>query len=436
MGGNQKDKERKTNRGVTLIVLVVTIIILLILAGVTIAMLTGENGILNKAQEAKEETQDAEINERIQLVKYAAEISNYSEGKTLEEYLKNEFGEENVIIKEGKYIVKAYGKEYIASEIEKIPNVSENIPVDSESVESFSKDKNVIIEDEYKNKIKIPAGFGLAADTGNNVTEGIVIQDKEKGNQFVWVPVGSIKDEVNDTSPILIELSRYEFTGIVNDETAEVTTTKKSLNEDINNTGSYNDSSYLEEQTSSVENKAVAINLNDFISNVKSTGGYYIARYEAGKELTQIGGDEQLGEAVVKKEQNTYKSITQKQASDLSQALYTNKNFESDLINSLAWDTALVFIQTFGQSNYSMQGRVDTNTGLQTTGKSGDEQLNIYDMASNVYEWSTEKSMNSKYSCVYRGGGYNSKSSPSSSRFGNTITYKDTSVSFRPIIYL
>lgn len=42
-------------RGITLIALVITIIVLLILAGITISMLTGENGILNKASKAKEE---------------------------------------------------------------------------------------------------------------------------------------------------------------------------------------------------------------------------------------------------------------------------------------------------------------------------------------------------------------------------------------------
>ena len=48
-----KNKE-KNNKGITLIALVITIIILLILAGISIATLTGENGVLNKANKAKE----------------------------------------------------------------------------------------------------------------------------------------------------------------------------------------------------------------------------------------------------------------------------------------------------------------------------------------------------------------------------------------------
>ena len=47
----------KNTKGITLIALVITIIVLLILAGVSIAMLTGENGIMNNAKEAKTQTE-------------------------------------------------------------------------------------------------------------------------------------------------------------------------------------------------------------------------------------------------------------------------------------------------------------------------------------------------------------------------------------------
>ena len=67
----QKEKiplkqRKKAERGITLIALVITIIVLLILAGVTIATLTGENGILTRASDAKEQTEIAEVKERVQ----------------------------------------------------------------------------------------------------------------------------------------------------------------------------------------------------------------------------------------------------------------------------------------------------------------------------------------------------------------------------------
>ena len=58
---------RRTNSGVTLIALIITIIVLLILAGVTIAMIVGENGILNRATEAAVQTEQASIKEALDL---------------------------------------------------------------------------------------------------------------------------------------------------------------------------------------------------------------------------------------------------------------------------------------------------------------------------------------------------------------------------------
>ena len=55
------------NKGITLIALVITIIVLLILAGISIAMLTGQNGILNRATEAKNTTGTAQVDEQVKL---------------------------------------------------------------------------------------------------------------------------------------------------------------------------------------------------------------------------------------------------------------------------------------------------------------------------------------------------------------------------------
>ena len=62
----------RSQKGITLIALVITIIVLLILAGVSIAMLTGKNGVLTRATEAKTETTTAEITERMGMAIQAA----------------------------------------------------------------------------------------------------------------------------------------------------------------------------------------------------------------------------------------------------------------------------------------------------------------------------------------------------------------------------
>lgn len=69
-------KNFRKNQGITLIALVITIIVLLILAGISISMLTGQNGILNRAQEAKEKTEEAVLEEKIKLAVAEAQMSD------------------------------------------------------------------------------------------------------------------------------------------------------------------------------------------------------------------------------------------------------------------------------------------------------------------------------------------------------------------------
>ncbi len=72
------------NKGITLIALVITIIVLLILAGVSIAMLTGDNGILNQANKAKADTARAEVVERVNM-ELNAQLTNAMAGENFDE---------------------------------------------------------------------------------------------------------------------------------------------------------------------------------------------------------------------------------------------------------------------------------------------------------------------------------------------------------------
>ena len=102
----------KRNKGITLIALVITIIVLLILAGVTIATLTGENGILTKAQEASIQTRGAQVEELVNLWKSEIEMNeNFngdatvkSEDELLQELLSDKQVYENEIDRENKTI--------------------------------------------------------------------------------------------------------------------------------------------------------------------------------------------------------------------------------------------------------------------------------------------------------------------------------------------
>lgn len=74
----------RNQKGITLVALVITIIVLLILAGVTISMVLGQNGILNQANQAKAENQKATVEEQVQMAVFA-QISQYLQNNVLTE---------------------------------------------------------------------------------------------------------------------------------------------------------------------------------------------------------------------------------------------------------------------------------------------------------------------------------------------------------------
>lgn len=78
------DKQMKREQGITLIALVVTIVVLLILAAVSISMLTGENGIITQAQNSKEQTEIGYEKEQVSLAYASAKTKKISEGDTSE----------------------------------------------------------------------------------------------------------------------------------------------------------------------------------------------------------------------------------------------------------------------------------------------------------------------------------------------------------------
>ena len=105
---------KKMSKGITLIALVVTIIVLLILAGISVQMLTGDNGILNRAGDAKEESDEATIKEKVKLA--YLEALTEGEGKvteiTLTHALDKEFGSGKYILSEDLDKVTIGKKDY------------------------------------------------------------------------------------------------------------------------------------------------------------------------------------------------------------------------------------------------------------------------------------------------------------------------------------
>lgn len=168
----------KNQKGVTLVSLVVTIIVLLILAGISVAMLTGDNGILTQANSAKKKTDTSKNEEIIKLIYNAAKLkltapSEDDKGKSLlqlsEEEAESSFKEYNITIKEiGTTTTKDYIYKFGNSEIEYTLDSSGNIKQDDGSLtlQSLFRSKAYPGESTATGTITQTAG-GFIADIQN-----------------------------------------------------------------------------------------------------------------------------------------------------------------------------------------------------------------------------------------------------------------------------
>ncbi len=440
---------RKTNKGITLIALVITIIVLLILAGISILVLTGENGILNKANTAKDKTDRETAKEEVQLAvmgSYGIDGNlNYEQLKENLDKVEGIVNTPDIITKESfpmevyvdgyKVTIEENGNVIIQDE--KTPNIPKLTTIKQAKEEGKVLDENnpVTIKDKYENKIVVPEGFKIASDSAEDVTGGVVIEDVNHGatagSQFVWIPVGEIKSENGITKTI--ELNRYTF----DKEGNSIAQGTKVIN-----------SYYQELETSNQEN-TTAKDIQVFKLSVSQNGGYYIGRYEARtKERRTVKTDEKgLGQVTVKKDEYIYNWVTVQQAAKLSKEMYKeDKNFTSDLINSYAWDTAIVFLQTFDDrvnktKPYSKQSALNLNllemgTNYSEDINNQDKICNIWDMASNALELSTENYKDSRCPCVIRGGTYQYTDKYTDTRTSATLTGAGNYSSFRIVIYI
>ena len=429
---------KKYQNGVTLTVLVVTIVVLLILAAITITAVFDDGGIMDKAKEAQNK-----VDEGIEKDKEDAnKLSN-----SLQDYLD-----------------------------ELNPKITDS---SLKSNDRTTASSTVIAEDEKGNQVVVPGGFKVAADSGTSVQQGIVIEDKD-GNQFVWIPVsntnndGSNKIIKNDGSEVEITLGRYTFATTTpgtptlvqkGSEYAEVTAANVADGTVATKYkgGDYfyelSDSRTSNEKTDLTGTNTTAKNLQDFITKTNKNKGFYIARYEAsyGSGYNSSGSTTaaKYGDAKPLSKVSTANSessmnytagtlwnfIRQGQAAIVSQNMYKNDSYvESDLVNSYAWDTAIVYIQSMGNSNYAnANGAV--NTTLKNTGATGDQKCKIFDMAGNLEEWTTEYSAGTgsskAYPCTFRGGCYKyPKNTYTSVRSNTDATNNFGGISFRPLLYV
>ena len=418
-------------KGITLIALVVTIVVLLILAGVSLNAIFSENGIIKRAQDAQNKMDQATQNDLDAI----NELNNWIDGKTNGTTGENTTGGNTT------------GGNDNLSTTTKISTLVGTVV-----------DKNTKAEDAYGNKITIPKGFKVLAHgtedgsasytySGDNipaVQDGIVIENGTDGNQFVWIPVGTIKNKNGSTNTIT--LGRYsDFTaknGVYTPEqvaSVENCTQEVTINTDFKELSTFRAGNSAEDSTAQ---NATARDLKTFIETSLANGGYYIARFEASGTALKIAS---------KYNQTVLGNIKQPNAAKAAREMYgeIKENNElvyaSDLVNSYAWDTAIIFIQTYSTGeNASSYASKNKSTSRVNTGKNNDKYCNIWDMSGNASEWTTEYSTYSYHSsfnpCVVRGGYYGTDPGLAydytSNRHSYHTTYSDSDFGLRPLLYV
>ena len=424
-------KSIKEKKGITLIALAVTIVVILILAGVTLDVTLGENGILNKSKEAADRMNNLVKEDETELNELLNEL--------------NETMDSNW-----------------NSNIE-IPDPEPELP-ETVGEATEIQDETVTVEDEYGNKVTVPKGFEVVEEEGTTVPEGIVIQDKDE-NQFVWIPVGRVYKDDTGTNYSDIQLGRYTFDedngtptpvqlAYTDEEPENYKNSEKLTDEYGDDYYEYatraNPDGLVDEANRLNDLNAIAKDLAGFVDSVKNNGGYYLGRYEASygsgssvadyKPLSQVSTATSLSTSTVG---SLWNNVTQLDAAKISRNMYKDDNtvgVESDLVNSYAWDTAIVFIQAMGNGNENYSNKTSVNSSLANTGTIGDEVCNIHDMASNCYEWSTEYSTDTLSSsarpCVARGGSFSYSGYYTAIRYFSSATYKNSNFSFRLTLYV
>ena len=344
----------KKQKGITLVALVVTIVVLLILAGVSINLVLGDNGIVKKAQEAKRKSGEASQNDLTSMNELAKELEDVIDGTGNND-------NESKFMKENTKVTYPDGD------------------------------------------VWIPEGFKIAEDSALTVQGGVVIEDKD-GNQFVWVPVATIAD--------------YKRTAYsTNIETEETDTTTNSVKIKYNSDDDYYFTEALpeDEKTSVDTYKGFYIGRYEagdkesteaktLRSSADATKTVTIKANQAPYNLVTRAQAISLAEGFATKQ--VYKAKTKLVSSypwDTTIAFIqkVNSDYGSSTPQGNYADTKITYVDITGTS----QTKAKPSAVLVPTGQTT-PVCNIYDMGGNVWEWTTElcSDINGVYS--NRGGTY------------------------------
>ena len=440
----------KKNKGITLVALVVTIVVLLILAGVSINLVLGNNGIIAKAKEAQRESAEASQNDLKGMNGLVSEMEGALAGNG-----STGSGSGNG----GAGGSGAGTKVPEAATAETAPYFPDN---------TFTKKEGTI-------------------DTG------LVIRDAS-GNEYVWVVVPRTTAVYATTGLGKTTFSDADYTSIEKD--------LKEYTKTYRGGTSFTDTWYADDKNegwlSETEYKTLK---NSMLKSVYENGGFYVGRYEAGIAENRTSNTDKNSDGkytiegmpapVSKADAYPYTHVTRTQAQNLASNVNSGTK-TSSLMFGVQWDLVLAFMHnkgniadstltsnsttignhmdstfqlsqtgkyatmsdwelssTWNPSTTSTTNFVDSSRNkiaqsssgngiLVTTGTSEKNKvMNIYDIAGNVWEWTLEWTSDSGGPCADRGGGCSSASSgyPAASHDVLSTIYSYSDLGFRVSLF-
>ena len=491
-----KTKDRiktRSNKGITLIALVITIIVLLILAAVTINALSGDNGILKRAKDAKEQTNEKNQEEMGKLDDYKSTIDQYADGTG--------GGSGNGGSGGGS-----------STNFTNIDTAKSNpagaVPAGSTVIEPDAS-KGIVIKDKNNNEwvwIEVPkdtAFSGLTIDTTGTLTEQNYNDIKNKLIAYATTyREGKSGQGCNWTDEWYAE----DGEELVTASTSNLTETQKSLTNGCGLT-------YDEYKTA----------YQKMLKSVYTYGGFWIGRYEAGIEgsitdltkartggtgrpggttgpvsydgtsvkvlklatvTTQSDNTNTLPKAISQKDAIPYNWVTCSEAQSLAKEMTPNSNYTSSLMFGIQWDLVCKYLEEKGglsvsdikqdssswgnycnakienitagkyaildtitwklgewtkiTSAFTKSDWGDNSSVLLSTGISEyTKKMNIYNFASNEAERTLEKTSSSDDPCARRGGSCSNIGSdfPASFRCDDYTALSGEDIGFRPALY-
>lgn len=278
------------NKGITLVALIVTIIVLIILAGVSISVLFGSNGIITRTQQGAEDYKQAEQDEKDLILESEIAMLIYL-GKNSSE---------------------------IVSELGEVPK-----PEWEDNVE-------IVLQG-----VPIPKGFKYVEGTKST---GLVIKNNIDNNEFVWIPVNNINSMVNISNRIG---NLYKFfiagTPVVPLDNLELISQTPSGDREPGIISNYDETG---SDLVGITLSLLQDEFDEMVNSVKTYKGFYVGRYETswnGIVVESKKEKEPMSAAVTSG--NTWYGMYEKQKS-----LYNN-TVKSSMIWGCQWDQIMIWMK-------------------------------------------------------------------------------------------